>query len=97
MSDYPPVNVPTHAAEDMENLYVANHETMGSTPVTSNAIVEVIAQPRYTDDTYGELKLFCSPVHPLYAKSSKGFADTIVPRDNTDPANITIQMMRTTP
>jgi hypothetical protein len=84
-------------AEERENRYVANQETIGSTPVTTKAIADAIAQPRYTDDAYGELKLFRSPVHPLYAKSSKGFTDIIAPRANTDPANNDTQMTRTTP
>jgi hypothetical protein len=37
-------------AEERENRYVANHETIGSTPVTTKAIADAIAQPRYTDD-----------------------------------------------
>jgi hypothetical protein len=37
-------------AEGRENRYVANHETIGSTPVTNKAIADAIAQPRYTDD-----------------------------------------------
>ena len=41
-------------ADDRENRYVANHETIGSTAVTSKAITAATAQPRYTDDTQGE-------------------------------------------
>jgi hypothetical protein len=60
-------------------------------------MAEAIAQPMYTDDAYGDVKLFCSPVHPLYPKSSKGFADTIAPRANTDPVNNAVQKTRITP
>lgn len=46
-----PENIPTQMAEERENRYVANHETIGSTPVTTKTIADAIAQPRYTDDT----------------------------------------------
>ena len=45
-----PANMPTHIAEDRDKRYVANQDTIGSTPVTTKAIAEAIAQPRYTDD-----------------------------------------------
>lgn len=41
---------PIHIAEERENRYVANHDTIGRTPVTNKATAEVIAQPRYKDD-----------------------------------------------
>lgn len=42
--------IPTHIADDSENRYVANHEIIGNTAVTSKAIAAANAQPRYTDD-----------------------------------------------
>ena len=45
-----PANIPIQMAEERENRYVANHEIIGSTPVTTKIIADVIAQPRYTDD-----------------------------------------------
>lgn len=48
--DILPENIPTQMAEERENRYVANHETIGSTPVTTKAIADAIAQPRYTAD-----------------------------------------------
>lgn len=40
-----PENIPTHVAEERENRYVANHEMIGSTPVTAKATADAIAQP----------------------------------------------------
>lgn len=45
-----PENIPTHIAEESENRYVANQETIGRMPVTIKAIAEAIAHPKYTDD-----------------------------------------------
>lgn len=45
-----PENIPIQIAEERENRYVANHEMIGSTPVTTKAMADAIAQPRYTDD-----------------------------------------------
>lgn len=44
-----PVNMATQTAEEKEKRYVENHETIGSTPVTTKEIADAIAQPRYTD------------------------------------------------
>lgn len=45
-----PANIVTHIAEERENRYVANQDTIGSRPVTSKTTIEAIAHPRYTDD-----------------------------------------------
>lgn len=84
-------------AEELENLYVANHETIGRMAVTTKAIPDAIAQPRYTEDVYGDGKLFSVALNNLYFKSSKGLADTIAPRAITDPANTTTQIQRIIP
>lgn len=53
-----PENMATHIAEDSVNRYVANQDAIGNRPVTSKAITEAIAHPRYADDAYGDLILF---------------------------------------
>lgn len=45
-----PENIPIRIAEDGENRYVANHEIIGSTLVTTKPMADAIAQPRKTDD-----------------------------------------------
>jgi hypothetical protein len=45
-----PANIPIRIAEDRGNRYVANHEIIGSTLVTTKPMADAIAQPRKTDD-----------------------------------------------
>lgn len=65
--------------------------------VTTKAIPDAIAQPRYTEDVYGDVKLFSRALNSLYFKSSKGLADIIAPRAITDPANNTTQIQSKSP
>jgi hypothetical protein len=43
------VKRPIHKADEGENRYVANQATIGINPVTSTAIAEDNAHPRYID------------------------------------------------
>jgi hypothetical protein len=65
--------------------------------VTTKAIPDDIAQPRYTEDVYGDVTLFSLALNSLYFKSSKGLADIIAPREITEPANNTTQIQRINP
>ena len=49
-TDKIPAKSPIKIAEEREKRYVANHEIIGSTLVTTKPIADAIAQPRKTYD-----------------------------------------------